>query len=317
VREKSLETSSGFDHECRVQLADGRVLGYLEAGDPQGYPLLFCHGMPGSRLQGQFFDQCAREWGFRIIAPDRPGIGLSDSRGRRCLLADAKDLVELAERLNLEQYGVFGWSSGGPVALAAAYLAPRQISFVASIAGYTHLKEYPQGRRELLKKGWPLPYLEQGSRRLFRWLIKLLVIVARRLPGVYYRQLLRASGDDRELLQQGELARLFFRDQLEVIHSRSRAVADDLSAQHSDWGFRLREIRVPVWILQGERDRFVPVSMARHLAQTIPAAQLYLFPQYGHLFPLDQGFQRAFLRRAKDWILRHSNSPALPRQTKD
>lgn len=305
-------SGSGFDHERRVQLADGRVLGYLEAGDPQGYPLLFCHGMPGSRLQGQFFDHCAREWGFRIIAPDRPGIGLSAPRGRRCLLADAQDLVDLAKHLDLDQFGVFGWSSGGPVALAAAYLAPQQISFVASIAGYTHLVEYPQGRRELLRKGWPLPYLEQGSRRLFRWLIKLLMIWARRLPGLYYRQLLRASGDGRELLQHRDLAQLFFRDQLEVIHSRARAVADDLSAQHGDWGFRLGDIRVPVWILQGERDRFVPVSMARHLAETIPAAQLYLFHQYGHLFPLNRHFQRAFLGRAKAWISRGSNSMPSP-----
>ena len=309
-----MDVRLGGGGERGVQLTDGRFLGYLEAGDPQGYPLLFCHGMPGSRVQGQFFDQAARQWGFRIIAPDRAGIGLSDGRGQRCLLADARDLIELAERLKLDRFGVFGWSSGGPVALATAYLAPRQISFVASIAGYTHLVEYPQGRRELLKKGWPLPYLDRGSRRLFRWLIKLLLIWARWLPRMYYRQLLRATGDDRKLLQQGDLARLFFRDQLEVIHSHSRAVADDLSAQHADWGFRLGEIRVPVWILQGERDRFVPVSMARHLAGTIPEAELYLFPQYGHLFPLDQGFQRVFLRRARDWIFREPPAAGSPRQ---
>ncbi|MBQ0832342.1 hypothetical protein [Marinobacter sp.] len=36
-------------------LCDGRTLAYTDLGDPQGYPMIFGHGMPGCRLQGLFF----------------------------------------------------------------------------------------------------------------------------------------------------------------------------------------------------------------------------------------------------------------------
>jgi pimeloyl-ACP methyl ester carboxylesterase len=46
-----------------IRLPDGRRLGYGEWGDPYGQPLLYCHGWPGSRAEGQFGDQAAKATG--------------------------------------------------------------------------------------------------------------------------------------------------------------------------------------------------------------------------------------------------------------
>ena len=46
-----------------IRLPDGRHLGYAEYGDPEGVPLLFFHGTPGSRLQLKGFDAPARNTG--------------------------------------------------------------------------------------------------------------------------------------------------------------------------------------------------------------------------------------------------------------
>ncbi len=56
-------------------LADGRRISYLDLGDPDGRPLFFFHGNPGSRVEGIAFDEAAKEYGYRVIAPDRPGQG--------------------------------------------------------------------------------------------------------------------------------------------------------------------------------------------------------------------------------------------------
>ena len=40
------------DH--RLTLPDGRVLCYAELGAPDGRPVLYCHGFPGSRLEAVF-----------------------------------------------------------------------------------------------------------------------------------------------------------------------------------------------------------------------------------------------------------------------
>jgi pimeloyl-ACP methyl ester carboxylesterase len=63
-----------------LYLRDGRRLGYAEYGDPQGLPVFFFHGTPGSRFECGHADIADdfRRAGARLIAPDRPGIGLSD-----------------------------------------------------------------------------------------------------------------------------------------------------------------------------------------------------------------------------------------------
>ena len=40
---------------CR--LPDGRRLAYAEWGEPQGTPVFYCHGFPGSRLEARLGDQ--------------------------------------------------------------------------------------------------------------------------------------------------------------------------------------------------------------------------------------------------------------------
>lgn len=42
-----------------MRLPDGRILSYAEYGNPNGTPVLFCHGHPGSRLQAQYLDETA------------------------------------------------------------------------------------------------------------------------------------------------------------------------------------------------------------------------------------------------------------------
>src|SRR5262249_30438003 len=61
-----------------LTLRDGRKLGYIDIGDSNGPVILACHGMPGSRLDFANHDPVLRSLGVRLIAPDRPGYGLSD-----------------------------------------------------------------------------------------------------------------------------------------------------------------------------------------------------------------------------------------------
>ena len=52
--------------------------GFAEFGDPEGKPLVYCHGFPASRLEAALLDPAARKARVRIVAADRPGCGLSD-----------------------------------------------------------------------------------------------------------------------------------------------------------------------------------------------------------------------------------------------
>ena len=107
----------------QVKLRDGRMLGYAEYGSPDGKPVFYFHGFPGSRLDWLLTDpdNTAAEQNARIIAVDRPGMGLSDyQRGRK--IADwPDDVIELANALQVDSFSVLGISGGGPYAVSCAF----------------------------------------------------------------------------------------------------------------------------------------------------------------------------------------------------
>jgi 3-oxoadipate enol-lactonase len=51
---------------------------------------------------------------------------------------------------------------------------------------------------------------------------------------------------------------------------------------------RLNRMSAPTLVVHGEQDIFVPPSNALVLAERIPAAQLRLWPEAGHMYPIDE-----------------------------
>jgi pimeloyl-ACP methyl ester carboxylesterase len=76
------------------RLENGRLVGYAVYGDPDGRPVFYFHGFPGSRLEARLADQVAARLGIRLIALDRPGFGLSDFNPRRTILEWPDDVVK-------------------------------------------------------------------------------------------------------------------------------------------------------------------------------------------------------------------------------
>lgn len=104
-----------------IEVGDGRRLGYATFGDPDGAPVLNCHGGLVSRTDVAPSDAVARELGLRIISPDRPGIGLTDRLPGHGIGDWARtDVAALVDHLGLDRFSVMGWSAGGPHALAVA-----------------------------------------------------------------------------------------------------------------------------------------------------------------------------------------------------
>lgn len=93
--------------------ARGALPGWREAG--QGRPLLLLHGwsVNGAAFDGQRALALA---GFRVIAPDHAGHGLSRERAGTTVAALARDVAALVAHLGLADVVVAGWSMGAMVA---------------------------------------------------------------------------------------------------------------------------------------------------------------------------------------------------------
>jgi pimeloyl-ACP methyl ester carboxylesterase len=119
--------------EPRSVELDGRTLTMEDAGTPGGFPVLV-HGGGGSRHLEPAAIREARRHGLRLISYDRPAYGGSTPMPGR-LIADCRtDVDAILNALGISRIAVWGFSGGGPYALATAALLPDAVAAVCVLA---------------------------------------------------------------------------------------------------------------------------------------------------------------------------------------
>lgn len=270
-------------------LSDGRKLAYCIYGDPQGVPVFYAHGGPGSRIEAAIFHDTARKFGFRLISTDRPGMGQSTFKKNRRLLDYPADISELADELGIENFGVLGWSGGGAHTIVCGYELADRLLFNISLCGYTNFAELPGAARMLNLRADQLSVsLWRRYPLLFQLIFDMMALGIRYFPEAYYKELVKSvNSSDKNITLDPDFKVHFLADQKEAIIQGGKGVAVDAAVHYVDWGFRLQEITVKVHVFHGTNDNLVPVAFANHLAGRIPNCELHLLENKGHLFPVD------------------------------
>jgi pimeloyl-ACP methyl ester carboxylesterase len=271
----------------RIRLRDGRWLGFAEYGDPLGIPLFAFHGTPGSRLMVEAAHGPARARGVRVIAPDRPGFGLSNRHVGRQIGDWPQDVAELADALEIPRFGVVGVSGGGPYALACAWRMPERLSVVASISGVAPIAG-AAGIPKLQRQDHVALEVVRYARWLGHPLMALGGIAWRRFPERMYRRLEELCPPaDRLVLARPDVARALITGVQEAFRESSRGAADELRLFIRPWDFPLEEIAIPVRVWHGARDTLVPCVVAERLAGSIPDCRVEIAPEGGHYLVYD------------------------------
>jgi pimeloyl-ACP methyl ester carboxylesterase len=284
-----VEDPVGADRHSRVfRLADGRRLAYAEFGDPHGLPVLALHGTPGSRLMFALTDQGARERGLRIVAPERPGYGLSDFHRLDTLPQMAEDVKALTDALELRRFALIGVSGGGPPALAAAASLGPRIALLALVSPVGPIAEcHGRIRMSRLHR---LIFTKMGRSpracATFFWSLRSLV---RWAPGVAYRALTqRVTQSDRRVLARPEVRANLQAAIREGLRPGISGALQDLRLFCAPWGLKLADIDVLAVMWQGSDDTIVPPQAAYHLAETLPNCRLDVIQGAGHYWVFDQ-----------------------------
>jgi pimeloyl-ACP methyl ester carboxylesterase len=256
-------------------------MGYAEFGEEHGSPLVFCHGFPSSRLSAALLHAEARAVGMRVIAPDRPGYGLSDFKRLRRVRHWATDLTSLVDALGLDRFAVVGVSTGAPYAAACAALLPQRVRAAGIVSGWAP----PNAPRA--KPGPRLPFVPALGRhvRLLRRFS--LSRVAKRLERDASKFLDRATRNappaDRTVLADATVRGAIVDDLREALRQGARGPAREARIINRRWGIKLEDIRVPVWLWHGQDDRNVPPELARFVSEQIPGSRATLYRADGHL----------------------------------
>jgi pimeloyl-ACP methyl ester carboxylesterase len=272
-----------------IQLSDGRTLAYLESGDPEGRPVFYFHGGPGSRLEGLIFDELNQQLGIRMIALDRPGYGLSDFQEDRTYLDWPDDVSELADQLGIDRFAVLGWSSGGPHAAAVAHEIPQRLTVAAIVAGEGPYAsdDYPQSVLTGDTFGG------SGVNKLFiwsanngPWLMRTLFRMTRILIFSDPVGLVENSGEaemsakDIQLFTRGEYAAA----QIEAFRQGAEGATRDYTVERLGWPFELEKIHAPtVLVFHGEEDNGVDPKIGEYVCMRILSCdEPTIYPGEGH-----------------------------------
>jgi pimeloyl-ACP methyl ester carboxylesterase len=266
-----------------LRLDDGRALGYAEYGEPTGAPIVYLHGMPGSRLDPALLDEEYRRLGARVVALERPGYGLSTARRSWGLLDWPVDVAAAADRLEIERFGLIGYSSGGKYAAACAHALPDRLTGTAIVSGVGP-PTTPRFREGLGRTDRLSMTLAIRARPLARAYWRIARRMAERKPesflGEFEKEL---SEPDKVVLGEPEVRKLMLATSREALAAGAAGVVQDSAIQARAWGFGLEEIRAPVHLWHGDRDEIVPLHHSKHASETIPNATLTVFEGAGHL----------------------------------
>ena len=118
-------------HARRVRIASGLELRVLEAGPADGPPVLLVHGWAVSAYLWRHNILPLANAGYRVLAMDLPGHGLSDApsaKGSYALDRFARAVIETLDACGVERAAVAGQSMGGKVVVRAALEAPERVS---------------------------------------------------------------------------------------------------------------------------------------------------------------------------------------------
>lgn len=270
-----------------IVMKDGGRLGYAEFGDPNGKPVFYFPGSTASGLMAQAIHATAAQTGVRLIAPDRPGIGVSDFRPGRALGDWPGAICELAEVLGISRFAVMSESGGSPYAAVCAFKIPERLTAAAIVAGLRPL-DAPGAFEGMSTQNHSALLLPQkapfGLLKLLYWPT---VLTLRRSPEKLLPQLLRLTKSmpeaDRAIYADPEFQKMVLDAFQAAFQQGARGPIWDMRLCLQPWGFQLHDIHVEVQLWHGEVDQNAPVAMARYMQSALSNGRVTYYPGEGHV----------------------------------
>jgi pimeloyl-ACP methyl ester carboxylesterase len=306
---------------------------YLDFGGPAHGPLIVCvHGLGGSAVNWSAIAPLLTG-GYRMLAPDLAGHGLTQSLGRgadvaanRALLhrfigsvpaspaTPASPVSPVSPARAVSPVILMGNSMGGMISILEASAAP---GAVAGLILVDPALPFAPARPDPVVAGLFALYATPGLSRVMMSLRR-----SQSPEKLVTRILALCCADSSRvpadvLAQHVEVARqrAAFPDTGRDFTTAMRSViATAGHARGHAYRRQIRSVACPVLLLHGSRDRLVPIAVARAAARANPSWSLVVLPGVGHVPQLEA--PRDSARVITDW-LGSAGRPAAQSATPD
>jgi len=264
-----------------ARIQDG-IMTYVEYGDKKGTPVLFLHGILQTGRILSYLDEDFKRMGLRVICPDRPGWGFSDSFERHALgyLHYISDFGGFIKYLGYEKINLLAISTATPHAAAILREHGEKIDTTVLIQPIPPITEpeikitdFPDFLQGAIKNAASY----QFSTYLFGYFIRLMIL---REPNNFFNSTLsKLDKEDLELLENEEIKKIYQNDVITSVKRSWHGYANDINLISRGWDFSLYEVLHPnTIILGGENDPFSPEIFLKKYHKGIRGSKLKIIP---------------------------------------
>jgi proline iminopeptidase len=267
-----------------------------ESGNPEGKPVIFCHGGPGGAIEAKH-RQLFNPEAYRAILFDQRGCGKSTPYA--CLEENTTwdlvaDMERIRETLGIDKWQVFGGSWGSTLALAYAETHPERVTELVLRGIFLLRKQeidwfYQEGASWIYPDAWKsyLNFIPESERK--------------DLVGAYNKRIMSTNKETAMSackewsLWEGRTSKLFpdenfiqgyGTDEFALAFARieSHYFVNGGFFKEDGWllnnANRIKDI--PGHIIQGRYDVVCPMKSAWDLHQAWPKSKLLIIPDSGH-----------------------------------
>ena len=281
-----------------IKLKDGRILGYAEYGDNEGFPIIALHGTPGSRIWFKENDPASKELGIRLITIDRPGYGNSSKKTGRKIIDFTSDINELIDATGITEFSIFGVSGGGAYTLAyAASQHPKHFKtgLVASVFefknGHPPKEMCTPNRIGFFFAKW-IPWLLRYS---YRQQKKLIDSKPEEYLKASRKNVTHLCPSDREVIQNDESLETMLLHFKEAFKSSVDEVVHELRLLSKKWEIDFDKIISPVEVWHGRSDTLSPISGMEEFVKQIPKVNVHFLENKGHFLDEEEEIWKSIL----------------------
>jgi pimeloyl-ACP methyl ester carboxylesterase/DNA-binding CsgD family transcriptional regulator len=268
-----------------LRLGCGRRLELVTQGDPRGDPVILFHNMPYGAELPKAAQAAARARKLHVIAPLRPGHGLSDlaeDRGSEALLNHvADDTAEIMDRMGLAQARLIGHAGGSSFAMRFAEKHPERVS------GLLMVSRAPVWRGEWAKElaahhrafAVAMRYAPRIA-RLAAW--AMITYANKHDAKEFARKNAGGSAADLHALEDPETPALIGNGLRDGLLEGVEPYCREFEVLEVDMTAAARALAMPIHILHGADDRIVDPVFSRRFVWAVPKTKLTVVPGAGN-----------------------------------
>ncbi len=241
---------------------EGKLISYMAGGEGNAVVLLHGFGVD-STVWSEQINYLKKN--YRVIAPDLPGIGVSELTTDVSMEGVATIVKEILEAEEIEQATIIGHSLGGYIALAFAEKYPELLSGLGlfhstATSDNDEKKASRQKGIEFTDKHGAKPFLETTAPKMFAKVTK---------------------ADNKELYER-------FMSQLPDMTKEAVINYYEAMMQRPDRVAIFKKVKVPVLFIYGKQDEIIPLDKTIEQASIPSISSVNILKKSGHLGMIEE-----------------------------